>query len=85
MHDPLQPTDIGAINDDAPASPNSSDDELIQAATCRKMAGNISSMTEWRWRRAGLLPEPVQIRSRNYYRKGEFMRALRNLGTSATE
>jgi hypothetical protein len=46
------------------------------------MAGNISAMTEWRWRRAGLLPEPIQVRGRNYYRRAEFMRALRNLGTA---
>lgn len=59
-------------------------DALISASAGRSLAGGISAMTEWRWRRAGLLPEPIHIRGRNYYRRGEFMRALRNLGTSTT-
>jgi len=59
------------------------DDALISAADGRALAGNISAMTEWRWRRAGLLPEPIHVRGRNYYRKNAFLRALRNLGTSA--
>ena len=32
---------------------------------------SISSMSEWRWRKAGLLPEPVKIRGRAYYRRDE--------------
>ena len=56
-------------------------DALMPSSELRALCGGISAMTEWRWRRAGLLPEPIQIRGRNYYRKGEFMRALRTLGT----
>jgi hypothetical protein len=41
-------------------------------------------MTEWRWRKAGILPEPVQVRKRNYYRREDLMSALRDIaGTSA--
>jgi hypothetical protein len=55
-------------------------DALLPSAEARRLAGGISTMTEWRWRRDGLLPAPVQIRGRNYYRKGPFMAALRSLG-----
>ncbi|MFE8034564.1 hypothetical protein [Thiohalocapsa marina] len=58
-------------------------DALLSSATARRLAGGISVMTEWRWRRDGLLPAPVQIRGRNYYRRGPFMAALRHLGDAA--
>jgi predicted DNA-binding transcriptional regulator AlpA len=29
---------------------------------------DISKPTEWRWRKAGILPEPIKINGRNYYR-----------------
>ncbi len=58
-------------------------DALITASEARRLAGSISAMTEWRWRRDGLLPHPVQIRGRNYYRRGAFMAALRCIGTTA--
>lgn len=61
------------------------DDALISAANARALAGGISAMSEWRWRRDGLLPTPITIRRRCYYRRGEFMRALRNLGTPEAE
>lgn len=57
-------------------------DALMPSAEARRLAGGISTMTEWRWRRDGLLPAPVQIRGRNYYRRGAFMAALRSLGTA---
>lgn len=56
------------------------DDALLSASEARKLAGGITSMTEWRWRRAGLLPEPIKIRRRAYYKRSAFMHALRNLG-----
>lgn len=61
--------------------PSADDDTLLSSTDARRMAGGISTMTEWRWRRDGLLPNPVNIRGRNYYRKGPFMAALRSLGT----
>ena len=41
--------------------------KLISAREARARLGGISTMTEWRWRKAGILPAPVSIRSRNYY------------------
>jgi len=43
-------------------------------------------MTWWRWRQAGLVPEPVVIRGRNYYRADDLakmQRALVNQRTGA--
>lgn len=62
---------------------NPETDALLPSAEARRLAGGISAMTEWRWRRDGLLPAPVQIRGRNYYRRGAFMAALRALGAAA--
>ena len=28
---------------------------------------NISKPTEWRWRKAGILPQPIKINGQNYY------------------
>jgi predicted DNA-binding transcriptional regulator AlpA len=33
---------------------------------CKRL--DISKPTEWRWRRAGILPEPIKINGQNYYR-----------------
>jgi hypothetical protein len=56
--------------------PETQPDPLINSAEQRRLAGNISSMTLWRWGKAGLIPRPIKIRGRNYRRRGEFMRAL---------
>ncbi len=40
---------------------------LIKAEQLRERAGGISKMTEWRWKRQGLLPPAVTICRRNYY------------------
>jgi hypothetical protein len=55
-------------------SPDS--DVLINSTTARLLAGVISSMSLWRWIRAGIIPEPLKIRGRNYWRRGEFIAAL---------
>jgi hypothetical protein len=52
------------------------DDALICQNEARQLAGGISNMTLWRWRKAGLIPEPISIRKRNYWRRRDFMRAL---------
>jgi len=51
-------------------------DPLINSNEQRRLAGNISAMTLWRWRKAGLIPPPVKIRGRNYQYRGEFLAAL---------
>jgi hypothetical protein len=52
------------------------EDRLINAREARRLAGNITSMTLWRWRRAEIVPAPIQIRNRNYWRRSEYLRAL---------
>ena len=32
---------------------------------CKRL--NISKPTEWRWRKAGILPQPIKINGQNYY------------------
>ena len=32
---------------------------------CRRL--DISKTTEWRWRQANVLPQPLKIRNQNYY------------------
>ena len=41
---------------------------LIPARAVRARFGDISNMTLWRWVQRGILPEPVKINSRNYWR-----------------
>ena len=57
-------------------------DSLIPAPEARRLLG-ISAMSEWRWRQEGLLPEPVKIRRRCYYRRGELLAAMRAFGEHA--
>lgn len=52
------------------------DDALIGSTVCRRLAGNISDMTLWRWRQAGIVPPPLVIRGRNYWKRGEFLAAI---------
>lgn len=44
-------------------------DRLIPARAVRDRFGGISHMTLWRWVQRGLLPEPVKINSRSYWRE----------------
>lgn len=53
-----------------------SDDPLITAGTACALAGGISRMTLWRWREAGIIPEPIVIRGRNYFRRSAFLAAI---------
>lgn len=52
-------------------------DPLEPARVCRSSAGDVSEMTIWRWRRAGLWPEPdVTINGRHYWRRSTVQRAV---------
>lgn len=44
---------------------------LLPARSVRERFGGISSMTLWRWVQKGILPEPTQINSRNYWREAD--------------
>ena len=52
------------------------DDGLITSGEAKRLAGGISDMTVWRWIRAGIIPSPLKIRGRNYWRRSEFVRSL---------
>jgi hypothetical protein len=52
---------------------------LVSAREARKLLGGITPMSEWRWRKAGLLPEPIKIRRRCFYRSEELHEALKKL------
>lgn len=41
--------------------------ELIAQRELVRRLGGISAMTLYRWRRAGIVPEPTVIRKRNYW------------------
>lgn len=48
--------------------------KLVAAPKARiEYLGGISAMTEHRWRNAGILPEPIRIRKRNYYREADLI------------
>jgi hypothetical protein len=49
---------------------------LITSRAACDLAGGISAMTLWRWHKAGLIPEPLTIRGRNYWRRAVFLAAL---------
>ena len=55
------------------------DDPLVKASKARQEWGGISSVTEWRWVKKGILPKPISINGRNYYRRS----TVRGLGEAA--
>mgnify|MGYP001767622208 FL=1 len=55
---------------------NISDDPLISDPELRRIAGNVTPMTIWRWRKAGILPPALVINGRNYSRKSAIDKAL---------
>lgn len=51
-------------------------DALITAAKARRLAGGISDMTLWRWLTKGIIPQPIIIERRRYWRRGEYVASL---------
>jgi len=68
--------DNNARDAEAVCAPEPSDDPLISAGAARALAGGISAMTLWRWRHVGIIPPPVVIQGRNYWRKRAFLAAI---------
>ena len=68
--------DSGALDATLAPAADPPDDPLISAGTARALAGGISPMTLWRWRRAGIVPSPVVIQGRNYWRRRAFLAAI---------
>ena len=46
-----------------------SHETLLSSAQVRAELGGVSLMTLHRWINAGILPTPVKIRNRNYWRR----------------
>ena len=42
-------------------------DRYYTSRTVRRMFGDISDMTLWRWVQKGILPAPKKINGRNYH------------------
>lgn len=55
-------------------------DTLINSTTARELAGGISDMTLWRWVKAGVIHQPIQIRRRNYWSRSRYLKDLANAG-----
>lgn len=50
------------------------DHKLVPAPKARRdYMGGASAMTEWRWRQDGILPAPIQINRRNFYRESDLL------------
>lgn len=54
--------------------------ELITSAEARRLSGGISDMSLWRWLKKGILPQPLKIERRRYWKRGEFVAALEAAG-----
>lgn len=61
---------------DSTSQASITDDPLIHDSELRRIAGGVSSMTIWRWRKAGILPPALVINGRNYSRKSVIDDAL---------
>jgi predicted site-specific integrase-resolvase len=58
--------------------------KLVAAPKARsEYFGGISAMTEHRWRKAGILPPPIKIRKRNYYRESDLIEIQNRFATEA--
>jgi predicted DNA-binding transcriptional regulator AlpA len=56
---------------------------LIAQPRLRQILGGISDMTIWRWRKDGLLPAPIVIRRRNYWRSDDIAAVQKRLATES--
>jgi len=70
---------VTGVHQPAVAADPFADESLVTQATLKQIVGGISDMTVWRWRRAGIIPEPTTIRGRNYWRTCDVQSALRQL------
>lgn len=56
---------------------------LISQPELQRLAGGVSAMTIWRWRKKGILPPPLVIERRNYWRRQVALAALHAAGGQA--
>jgi predicted DNA-binding transcriptional regulator AlpA len=59
-------------------------DVVLPSSALRERCGKISGMTVHRWVAAGILPKPIKINGRNYWRESD-VDALLAKGTQAAE
>lgn len=52
------------------------DDPLLPQKQVKRMFGDPSDMTMWRHRQRGILPGPIKINGRNYWRRSIAEQAL---------
>ena len=57
---------------------------LVAATTVARLLG-VSPMTLWRRRRAGTIPDPVVVASRNYWRAGVVRKMLTQAGNDSSK
>lgn len=63
--------------------PRSTDDPLWAQPQVKEYLGGVSDMTLWRWRHVGILPDPIHIRKRNYWRKSTIVGVAEKLESAA--
>ena len=53
------------------SAPQERPDDLLPAREVRRINGDISEITLWRWVRDGKFPKPVKFNGRNYWRRAD--------------
>jgi hypothetical protein len=61
------------------------DDPLVSQSRAKGQLGDPSDMTIWRWRRKGILPEPIVINCRNYWRQSQLDAVLASVAPKDRE
>jgi len=60
--------------------------KLIPATKARAdFFGGISAMTEWRWTDKGILPRPIKINGRNFYREADLIAVQERFARESAE
>jgi predicted site-specific integrase-resolvase len=60
-------------------------DVLMNARTVRTTLGGVTGMTLHRWMRAGILPQPIKINGRNYWRESDVEALKQGRGRNSGE
>lgn len=60
-----------------------SQDPLFNSKQTRQYLGDRSDMTLWRWVRDEVIPPPIKIRRRNYWRKSSLDSAISKQSSDA--
>jgi hypothetical protein len=55
---------------------------LLSQREVKRRMGNVSSMTIYRWRQSGMLPAPIVMNRRNYWRAADIELVISIASTS---